>query len=62
LYLGAMIMGMCISIGCGYGSHTGIGVSTLLPNPQTLESAYVVIARSIQGAVNACQARRVPPA
>jgi hypothetical protein len=30
LYLGAIIMGMGIFIGCGYGSETGIGVSTLL--------------------------------
>jgi hypothetical protein len=29
LYLGAMITGMGIFIGCGYGFHTGIGVSTL---------------------------------
>jgi hypothetical protein len=29
LYLGAMITGMGIFIGCGYGSETGIGVSTL---------------------------------
>jgi hypothetical protein len=27
--LGAMITGMSIFIGCGYGSETGIGVSTL---------------------------------
>jgi hypothetical protein len=30
LYLGAMITGMGIFIGCGYGSETGIGVSTLM--------------------------------
>jgi hypothetical protein len=29
LYLGAMIMGMDIFIGCGYGSHMGIDVATL---------------------------------
>jgi hypothetical protein len=29
LYLGAMITGMGIFIGCGYGSEMGIGVSTL---------------------------------
>jgi hypothetical protein len=29
LYLGAMIMGMDIFIGCGYGSHTGIDAATL---------------------------------
>jgi hypothetical protein len=29
LYLGAMITGMDIFIGCGYGSHTGIDVVTL---------------------------------
>jgi hypothetical protein len=29
LYLGAMITGMGIFIGCGYGSHTGIDATTL---------------------------------
>jgi hypothetical protein len=29
LYLGAMITGMGIFIGCGYGSHTGIAATTL---------------------------------
>jgi hypothetical protein len=29
LYLGAMITGMGIFIGCGYGSHMGIDVATL---------------------------------
>jgi hypothetical protein len=29
LYLGAMITGMDIFIGCGYGSHTGIDATTL---------------------------------
>jgi hypothetical protein len=28
-YLGAMITGMDIFIGCGYGSHMGIDVATL---------------------------------
>jgi hypothetical protein len=30
LYLGAMITGMSIFTGSGYGSHMGIGVSTLV--------------------------------
>jgi hypothetical protein len=29
LYLGAMIMEMSTFIGCGYGSHTGVDVTTL---------------------------------
>jgi hypothetical protein len=44
LYLGAMIIGMGIFIGCGYGSHTGIGVSTLLL--LSSEAAYCSGSRS----------------
>jgi hypothetical protein len=36
LYLGAMITGMGIFIGCGYVSHTGIDVVTLVYNATSI--------------------------